>query len=73
MNQSEIMTLINSGVDEKLVRNAIVAGKLSTVMATADRDINRASYFNEDADWEQILKFMQGTLKEAKRHRMDEF
>lgn len=73
MNQSEIMTLLNSDVDEKIVRNAIVAGKISTILHAADREVHRASEFSNEADWEEILKFMQGTLRKQKRERAEKY
>ena len=72
MNQSEIMTLRSQKVKPEVIRVAIMAGKLSGILASADRDIERAEHFGNNADWSELLRIMEGTLdKLPKGHRAE--
>ena len=72
MNQAEIMTLLSSKVPAKKIRIAIMAGKLSGILNSADREINRAENFHEKADWTEMLRIMEGTLEKEVDHAVDD-
>lgn len=74
MNKAEIMTLLSGkkGVAKdsmrKSIRLAIMAGKLSGILLSADRDIDRAESFSRDANWTEMLRIMEGTLDKEVDH-----
>jgi hypothetical protein len=72
MNQAEIMTLLSSKVPAKKIRIAIMAGKLSGILIAADRDINKAANFRENADWSEMLRIMEGTLEKEVDYQADD-
>lgn len=72
MNTAEIMTLVNAKVDQKKIRLAIMAGKLEGILRAADRQIDHATHFNENADWTEMLRIMEGTLDKEVQHRGDQ-
>jgi hypothetical protein len=71
MNKAEIMTLISARVNNKIIRRAIVAGKISSLFSAADRDIYKAEIFRENADWTELLRVMEGTLDKEIDHQAD--
>ena len=71
MNAAEIMTLQNAKVKDGTIRIAIMAGKLSGILRSADGQIRQASVFAEHADWNELLRVMEGTLDEATDHRAE--
>lgn len=66
------MTLLSSKVPASKIRVAIMAGKLSGILLSADRDIDRAENFRRDADWTEMLRIMEGTLDKEIDHMADE-
>ncbi len=62
MNKAEIMTLLSAKVPAAKIRTAIMAGKLSGILRSADMDISRAENFRSEANWEEMLRIMEGTL-----------
>lgn len=77
MNQAEIMTLLSNKTGmrkdamRKSIRLAIMAGKLSGILNSADRQISHAENFSENADWTEMLRIMEGTLDKEVDHRAD--
>ena len=72
MNQAEIMTLLKSRVKPEKIRIAIMAGKLSGILMAAQREIDRAEHFGDNADWTELLRVMEGTLEKQTDIRADE-
>ena len=78
MNQAEIMTLLSGKTGmrkdsmRKAIRLAIMAGKLDGILQAADRTIDRAEHFHENADWSEMLRIMEGTLDKEKGYKGDD-
>ncbi len=72
MNNAEIMTLLSNGVKRPKIRIAIMAGKLSGILHSADVQIERADSFKQDANWTEILTLLEGTLDEVTDHMADD-
>jgi hypothetical protein len=74
MNQAEIMTLLSNKTGmrkdamRKSIRLAIMAGKLSGILNSADREISKAENFSKNADWSEMLRIMEGTLDKEVDH-----
>lgn len=62
MNQAEIMTLLAGKVKKDTIRTAILAGKVSGILRSAELLIDRAHDFEREADWKQILTILEGSL-----------
>lgn len=72
MNQAEIMTLLSGKVKKPQIRVAIMAGKLSGILQSADRQITQAECFKDDADWTAILEILEGKLDKRTDHMAEE-
>lgn len=71
MNKAEVMTLLKSKVAPEKIRIAIMAGKISGILQQADRQLDEAREFGENAHWTEMLRIMEGTLSEEKGHRAE--
>ena len=72
MNQAEIMTLLSGKVKEPQIRVAIMAGKISGILKAADRQISEAMSFQDGADWNEILRILEGSLDKKTDHMAEE-
>lgn len=72
MNQAEIMTLLSSKVKAPQIRIAIMAGKLSGILQSADRQIQNADAFKQGANWTEILTLLEGQLDDSTDHRAED-
>ena len=69
MNSAEIMTLLSNDVKESQIRIAIMAGKISGILRSADITIGRAKAFKDGANWTEILRLLEGTLDDQIDHQ----
>ena len=54
------------------IRIAIMAGKLSGILMAADRSISEAENFQQNANWSEMLRIMEGTLDDKVDHMADD-
>lgn len=71
MNQAEIMTLLSNKVKEPQIAMAIMAGKISGILNTARRQVDKASQFKQGANWTEILRLLEGELDSEIDHRAE--
>lgn len=72
MKSAEIMTLLKHGTSEKTVALAIMAGKMSDVLRASAKQVARARFFHDNAEWTEVLRLMEGRMGEEVDHATDE-
>ncbi len=72
MNQAEIMTLLSNKVKAPTISTAIMAGKISGILNTARRQVDKATNFKAGANWTEILRLLEGEMDSEIDHRADE-
>ena len=71
MNRAEIMTLLAAKVKKDTIRTAILAGKVSGILRSAEIAIDQAHDFEKEADWKQILTILEGSLEKKTDYKAE--